>query len=91
MWRSINTSVPRAFDARRSVSTYQGDLLSGAMLFNKKFTAQWAADGYRYVAVIVRHECVCVCMAMTHRYDLMPLLPLLSLAPLVRCSLSVCQ
>lgn len=47
MWRSINTSVPRAFDARRSVSTYQGDLLSGAMLFNKKFTAQWAADGYR--------------------------------------------
>jgi hypothetical protein len=53
MWRSINTSVPRAFDARRSVSTYQGDLLSGAMLFNKKFTAQWAADGYR---------CVCACV-----------------------------
>lgn len=34
---------------RRSVSTYAGDLLSGAMLFNKRFTAAWAADGRRCV------------------------------------------
>lgn len=47
MWRSMNKSVPRAFTERRNVSTYAGDLLSGAMLFNKRFTAQWAADGYR--------------------------------------------
>jgi hypothetical protein len=33
----------------RSVSTYHGDLISGAMLFNKKFTEKWAQDGYRYV------------------------------------------
>ena len=30
MWRSINKSVPRAFTERRNVSTYAGDLLSGA-------------------------------------------------------------
>lgn len=47
MWRAINRSVPRAFSERRNVSTYAGDLLSGAMLFNKRFTAAWAADGYR--------------------------------------------
>lgn len=47
MWRAINRSVPRAFTERRNVSTYAGDLLSGAMLFNKRFTAAWAADGYR--------------------------------------------
>jgi hypothetical protein len=47
MWRSINKSVPRAFSERRNVSTYAGDLLSGAMLFNKRFTAAWANDGYR--------------------------------------------
>lgn len=47
MWRSMNKNVPRAFSERRNVSTYAGDLLSGAMLFNKRFTQQWAADGYR--------------------------------------------
>jgi len=47
MWRSINKSVPRAFTDRRNVSTYAGDLLSGAMLFNKRFTAAWAQDNYR--------------------------------------------
>ena len=47
MWRAINRSVPRAFAERRNVSTYAGDLLAGAMLFNKRFTAAWAADGYR--------------------------------------------
>jgi hypothetical protein len=47
MWRSINRSVPRAFSERRNVSTYAGDLLAGAMLFNKRFTAAWSADGYR--------------------------------------------
>lgn len=47
MWRSINKSVPKAFTDRRNVSTYAGDLLSGAMLFNKRFTAAWQADGYR--------------------------------------------
>lgn len=47
MWRAINRSVPRAFNERRNVSTYAGDLLAGAMLFNKRFTAAWAADGYR--------------------------------------------
>jgi hypothetical protein len=47
MWRAINKSVPKAFTDRRNVSTYAGDLLSGAMLFNKRFTAAWAADGYR--------------------------------------------
>jgi hypothetical protein len=39
--------VPRAFTERRNLSTYAGDLLSGAMLFNKRFTAMWAEDGYR--------------------------------------------
>jgi hypothetical protein len=47
MWRSINRGVPRAVTERRNVSTYAGDLISGAMLFNKRFTAQWAADNYR--------------------------------------------
>lgn len=47
MWRAINRSVPRAFVDRRDVSTYAGDLLAGAMLFNKRFTAAWSADGYR--------------------------------------------
>ncbi len=47
MWRSINRSVPMAFSDRRNISTYAGDLLSGAMLFNKRFTAQWLADGRR--------------------------------------------
>ena len=47
MWRAITRSVPRAFNDRRNVSTYAGDLLSGAMLFNKRFTAMWAEDGYR--------------------------------------------
>lgn len=47
MWRAITRSVPRAFSDRRNVTTYAGDLLSGAMLFNKRFTAMWAEDGYR--------------------------------------------
>jgi endonuclease/exonuclease/phosphatase family metal-dependent hydrolase len=47
MWRSINRSVPRAITERRNMSTYAGDLISGAMLFNKRFQSQWAADGYR--------------------------------------------
>ncbi len=47
MWRAITRSVPRAFNDRRNVTTYAGDLLSGAMLFNKRFTAMWAEDGYR--------------------------------------------
>lgn len=47
MWRAMNNGVPRAVAERRSVSTYAGDLISGAMLFNKRFTAAWAADGYR--------------------------------------------
>lgn len=47
MWRAIHKSVPKTFNDRRNVSTYAGDLLAGAMLFNKRFTAQWAADGYR--------------------------------------------
>ena len=29
MWRAINKSVPRAFNERKNVSTYAGDLLSG--------------------------------------------------------------
>lgn len=47
MWRAINKCVPRAFSDRRNISTYAGDLLAGAMNFNKRFTAAWAADGYR--------------------------------------------
>lgn len=47
MWRAINRSVPKAFSDRRNVSTYAGDLISGAMLFNKRFTALWAEDEYR--------------------------------------------
>jgi hypothetical protein len=48
MWRAINGSVPKAWgDVRRGGSTNPGDLLAGAMLFNKRFTAVWAADGYR--------------------------------------------
>jgi hypothetical protein len=48
MWRAINGSVPKAWaDGRRAGTTNPGDLLAGAMLFNKKFTAAWAADGYR--------------------------------------------
>jgi hypothetical protein len=48
MWRSINKSVPRAWaDSRRTGTTNAGDLLAGAMLFNRRFTAHWAADGYR--------------------------------------------
>lgn len=46
MWRAINKSVPERME-RRDISTYAGDLLAGAMLFNKRFTAQWGADGYR--------------------------------------------
>ena len=43
MWRASSETVPRAFaDGRRSA-----DVLAAAMLFNKRFTAQWAADGYR--------------------------------------------
>ena len=53
MWRTVNRSVARVMTGgRRNVSTYAGDLLSGAMLFNKRFTAQWAADGYRWVRVV---------------------------------------
>lgn len=47
MWRSITSNVPHAFTHRQGISTYAGDLLSGAMLFNKRFTAMWAEDGYR--------------------------------------------
>jgi len=47
MWRSMHRSVPMAFADRRNISTYAGDLLAGAMLFNKRFTAQWLADGRR--------------------------------------------
>jgi hypothetical protein len=55
MWRSMNQAIPRAFNERRNVSTYAGDLLAGAMLFNKRFTAQWAADGHRdYLSPEVR-------------------------------------
>ena len=42
MWRSINKSIPKAFDQRRSVSTYHGDLLAGAMLFNKRCVGCWS-------------------------------------------------
>ena len=47
MWRAMNKGVPKAVAERRAVSTYAGDLIAGAMLFNKRFTAAWAADGYR--------------------------------------------
>ena len=48
MWRSINKNVPKAWgDGRRTGSTYAGDLLAGAATFNRKFIAQWAADGNR--------------------------------------------
>eukprot|EP01138_Halocafeteria_seosinensis_P012121 gb/GECG01012389.1/.p1 GENE.gb/GECG01012389.1/~~gb/GECG01012389.1/.p1 ORF type:complete len:448 (+),score=40.15 gb/GECG01012389.1/:1-1344(+) len=47
MWRSITTNVPHTVQHRQGISTYAGDLLSGAMLFNKRFTAMWAEDGYR--------------------------------------------
>lgn len=47
MWRAINRSVPRAVTERRGTSTYAGDLISGAMLFNKRFTALWHDDDYR--------------------------------------------
>lgn len=48
MWRAINGSVPKTWaDGRRTGTTNQGDLLAGAMLFNKRFTAAWAADNYR--------------------------------------------
>ncbi|KAA0160519.1 hypothetical protein FNF27_01454 [Cafeteria roenbergensis] len=47
MWRAINRSVPRAVTERRSVTTYAGDLMSGAMLFNKRFTALWQDDDFR--------------------------------------------
>jgi len=47
MWRSINKNVPRAWDGKRKGSTYTGDLLAGAAIFNRRFTAQWAADGHR--------------------------------------------
>ncbi len=61
----LHCSVPKAFDARRSVSTYLGDLMSGAMLFNKRFTAQWAADGYRFV-------CAACCLACCLRAFMPP-------------------
>lgn len=47
MWRSITVNVPHTVEHRQGISTYAGDLLSGAMLFNKRFTAMWAQDGYR--------------------------------------------
>jgi hypothetical protein len=47
MWRAIKGSVPRAFTQRRATSTYAGDLISGAMLFNKRFAAMWHDDEYR--------------------------------------------
>jgi len=47
MWRAINETVPRAMAAMNSMSTYMGDLISGSMQFNVKFTAMWAKDGYR--------------------------------------------
>jgi hypothetical protein len=47
MWRAINRSVPKAFSERRSVTTYAGDLIAGAMLFNRRFTALWHEDDYR--------------------------------------------
>ena len=47
MWRAINESVPRAIEERRNITTYMGDLISGSMAFNVKFTAMWAKDGYR--------------------------------------------
>lgn len=57
MWRSITRSVPRAFDERKSVTTYAGDLLAGAMLFNKRFTAMWADDDYRdYLVPVAMKE-----------------------------------
>lgn len=56
MWRAINRSVPRAFSERRNVSTYAGDLLAGAMLFNKRFTAAWCVR----FAVLPSHLLPCM-------------------------------
>jgi hypothetical protein len=48
MWRAINESVPKAMSASSSsLTSYMGDLISGSMQFNVKFTAMWAKDGYR--------------------------------------------
>jgi len=58
MWRTLNRNVAKVMVGRRNISTYAGDLLSGAMLFNKRFTAQWAADGYRCV-LRAKPQCLC--------------------------------
>lgn len=47
MWRAINETVPRAMAATNSMTSYMGDLISGSMQFNVKFTSMWAKDGYR--------------------------------------------
>ena len=47
MWRAINKTVPKALEYRKGTSTYGGDLMRGAMLFNSKFTSAWSADGFR--------------------------------------------
>ena len=36
MWRSISKAVPRAIAERRNISTYAGDLMTGATDFNKR-------------------------------------------------------
>eukprot|EP00753_Platysulcus_tardus_P010386 PLAT2620.1.p1 GENE.PLAT2620.1~~PLAT2620.1.p1 ORF type:complete len:440 (+),score=160.43 PLAT2620.1:24-1322(+) len=47
MWRALNKAVPRAMVERSSLTTYAGDLMRGAMLFNNKFTTKWREDEYR--------------------------------------------
>jgi hypothetical protein len=47
MWRAINETVPRAMASQNSLTSYMGDLISGSMQFNVKFTAMWSKDGYR--------------------------------------------
>ncbi len=57
MWKAINKSVPRAISERRGVSTYAGNLLQGAMEFNRQFIARWKSDHYRdYLATSVEQE-----------------------------------
>lgn len=67
--------------SRRNVSTYAGDLMRGAMQFNKRFTEMWAKDNYRFARLGTnacmfggaKHETTkCLVSLTNHRDYLLP-------------------
>eukprot|EP01029_Cantina_marsupialis_P028270 TRINITY_DN775941_c0_g1_i1.p1 TRINITY_DN775941_c0_g1~~TRINITY_DN775941_c0_g1_i1.p1 ORF type:complete len:355 (+),score=77.91 TRINITY_DN775941_c0_g1_i1:161-1225(+) len=47
MWRALNSHISSTINRQQGVTTYYGDLMKGAMAFNKKFSSQWAQDDFK--------------------------------------------